>query len=174
MAEPTIPAAKDKGGGFLARLNPKQKRLLAIGGLAALLALVYLMMRHGKSEAAEAQEGKTKAEQERERENIYPQAFQYPGGAEGGFTPMEGPEGQEGQQGGQGPAGEQGPQGEPGPTGPTGPPAPNKNHGQHKKHPAHEKPGRTKGQHRKKTAVANNRKAGGHRAKTRQHHKRHR
>src|SRR3954470_22616755 len=53
MAAPANTPPKGKGG-FLSRLNPKQKRLLAIAAIAVVLALAYVLMR-GRGGEAEAE-----------------------------------------------------------------------------------------------------------------------
>jgi hypothetical protein len=116
---------KPKGSSWWAKLDPKRKRLILVAGAAAVLALVYLLMRSregGEAPEEQATSEREGAEQNR-LENTYPSAFQYgyPSGAgfgEGGpMEPaVEGPEGIPGPEGEPGGEGPEGPGGPPGPT----------------------------------------------------------
>lgn len=78
MAGPAMPPPSGKKGGLLKNLTPKQKKIAAVAGVGALLALIFLLSR-SRSAPEEAQAGEG---QPREGE-----AFSVPGGAGGATDP---------------------------------------------------------------------------------------
>lgn len=56
---PPLPPPAKKGGSLLKNLNPKQKRILAVAGVGALLALIFLMSRSRSAPPAEEEQAGT-------------------------------------------------------------------------------------------------------------------
>jgi len=173
---------KPKGNSWWAKLDPKRKRLILVAGTAAVLALIYLLMRSREAPSPEEQAtGEREGAEQNRLENTYPSAFQYgyPTGAgfgEGG--PMEpGSEGSEGPEGIPGPEGEPGGEGPGGAEGPTGPPGPTTNaakrkHGRGKHGGGHGAKGKVQGSKKSERTPLGGGTAGtGKKKRQKAHHK---